>query len=62
LNEAVRRGLRQRDDGAPEPFAVRAKPMRLRVGIDPARLRDADDELEILEFVRKTTALEALKK
>jgi hypothetical protein len=59
LNEAVRRGLRgQRDDGEPA-FVVRARPMGLRPGIDPAQVRDLDDELEIEEFLRKTRALDA---
>jgi hypothetical protein len=31
--------------------------MRLRPGIDPAQIRDLDDELEIEEFLRKTRAL-----
>lgn len=59
LNEAVRRGLKG-GGGVEEPeFEVSAKPMGLRSGIDPARIRDLDDEAEIEEFLRKTRALEA---
>jgi hypothetical protein len=32
--------------------------MGLRSGIDPARLRDLDDEFEIQAFLRTTRALE----
>jgi len=58
LNEAVRRGLKGTgvQDGA--VFEVKARPMNLRAGFDPARLRDLGDELEIEEFQRKTAALE----
>lgn len=59
LNEAVRRGLRgKRDEGEPD-YVVRARPMGLRPGIDPAQVRDLDDELELEEFLRKTRALDA---
>ncbi len=62
LNEAVRRGLKG-DGGEEMPaFVVKARPMRLRSGIDPARLRDLDDELEVQEFLRKTQALRAAEK
>ncbi len=57
LNEAVRRGLKGPRGEEPE-FAVRARAMGLRPGIDPAAVRDLDDELEIEEFLRKTRALE----
>ncbi len=62
LNEAVRRGLRGEGGEEMPPFVVKAKPMRLRSGIDPARLRDLDDELEVQEFLRKTQALRAAEK
>ncbi len=58
LNEAVRRGLKGSRRGGEPPFVVRARPMGLRPGIDPARVRDLDDELELEEFLRKTRALE----
>ena len=58
LNDAVRRGLGAADPGLQrEPFQVKARPMRLRAGFDPARLRELDDDLEIAEFLRKTARL-----
>ena len=60
LNEALRRGLGAISGRAPPTrFAVEARPMRLRPGIDPAKLRDLDDDLEIQEFLRKTARLSA---
>ena len=59
LNAAVRRGLRGEAEGAEKPFVVAARPMGLVPGVDPARIHDLDDELEIQEFLRKTHALEA---
>ncbi len=51
LNEALRRGLGAA--GAAEeqaPYQVQATPMRLRAGIDPARLAQLEAELDIAEF------------
>jgi hypothetical protein len=59
LNAAVRRGLQGGVRGDEEPFAVDARPLGLRAGIDPGRLREVDDDLEVDEFLRKTRALEA---
>jgi len=59
LNAAVRRGLKGEQGTVEEPFVVTARPLRLRPGIDPAQIRELDDELEIQEFLRKTRALEA---
>ena len=59
LNEAVRRGLRGQKDGEEPAYVVKARPMGLRPGIDPARVRDLDDELELEEFLRKTRELDA---
>jgi hypothetical protein len=58
LNDAIRRGLKAGSEEPSPPFEVDAKPMGLRPGIDPARVRDLDDELEIREFLRKQRALE----
>lgn len=57
LNEAVRRGLKGSGRDEEPVFVVKARPMGLRPGIDPARVRDLDDELELEEFTRKTRAL-----
>ena len=55
LNEALRKGLADGRATHPRtPFTVESKPMRLRAGLDPARLRELDDDLEIAEFLRKT--------
>lgn len=59
LNAAVRRGLRGEVGRGEEPFVVDARPLGLRAGIDPGRLREVDDDLEVEEFLRKTRALEA---
>lgn len=61
LNEAVRRGLRGGDQAPLPAFVVRARPMGLRSGIDPARIRDLDDDAEAEEFLRKTRAIEATR-
>ncbi|TDI42691.1 MAG: antitoxin [Acidobacteria bacterium] len=58
LNEAVRRGLRGTEGDRDPAFVVNARPMRLRPGIDPAEVRDLDDELELEEFLRKTRAFD----
>lgn len=59
LNDAVRRGLKGDSGAGLPPFVVDARPMGLRSGLDPARLQELDDELEVDEFLRKTRALEA---
>ncbi len=59
LNEAVRRGLKGEGDDQIPPFVVEAKAMQLRSGIDPAKIRDLDNELEIQEFLRKDRVLKA---
>lgn len=58
LNDALRRGLTpaSSDDEGGE-FEVESRPLRLRTGLDPARLRDLDDDLEVEEFLRKTARL-----
>ena len=59
MNDALRRGL---GPSGPEsedrPFVVESRPLRLRTGLDPARLRELDDDLEIAEFLRKTARLQ----
>ncbi len=57
LNDVLRRGLTPCSDQESEPFEVESRPLRLRTGLDPARLRDLDDDLEIEEFLRKTARL-----
>ncbi len=58
LNDALRRGLGSDDTEPPtEPFAVESRPLKLRTGLDPARLRELDDDLEIEEYLRKSARL-----
>ena len=53
LNEAVRNGLR-RGSGNPDSFRVRARPLRLRTGIDSARMHERDQDAEEERFLRVT--------
>ena len=54
LNSAVRAGLAGKSASAKIPrFTVRAKPMGLRVGIDPASLNKLADEFEVDAFIEK---------
>lgn len=47
LNQAVLKGLADlADDQQEPPFEMVARPMRLRAGLDPARLNALADELE----------------
>lgn len=56
LNRAVRAGLAPAPARAPRTrFIVKARPMGLRAGIDPAGLNKLADELEI-EATRRTDA------
>ena len=59
LNNAVRAGVRRAaPPGKRESFAVEARPLQLRPGIDPARLGEVADELEIDAFVTLTERLQ----
>jgi len=52
LNQAVRRGLAGTIVGAAQPpFCVEPQPMGLRAGIDPARLQELGDELDVQAFL-----------
>jgi hypothetical protein len=51
LNQAIRSGLSNAGVGVDEtPFALRARRMGLRAGIDSARLNQVSDELEAESF------------
>jgi hypothetical protein len=60
LNQAVRRGLAdvviKKDE---KPFVVKAKNMGLRPGIDPTRMQDLADDLELEAHLDLTRRLEA---
>ncbi len=53
LNEAVRQAFRGKLDPPHKrkPFVVKARPMGLRPGIDPARLGELADEMETDAFL-----------
>ena len=58
VNEAVRRGLGGGTGESEGEFVVAARRLGVRAGIDPARLAEIDDDLEVEEFLRKSRALE----
>lgn len=51
LNDAVRSGLRSGPRRAAKRFAVRARPMGLKAGHDPAGFNKLADELEAEAFL-----------
>lgn len=53
LNEAIRNGLNRVSERRPA-FRVRARPMGLRTGIDPARMHEHEQEAEEERFLRVT--------
>lgn len=58
LNQAVRRGLG--GDAAAvdeEPFSVDARPMGLRAGVEPTRLNQLNDDLQVDAFLDTTQRL-----
>jgi hypothetical protein len=58
LNSALRLGLRSGGKPVtPKPFKVKARPMKLRAGTDPASLNKLADELEVDAFLAKTKRL-----
>jgi hypothetical protein len=60
LNEALRKGLADTVVVADEePFVVKAKNMGLRPGIDPTKLQQLADEMEVEAYLEVTRQLEA---
>ena len=60
LNQALRRGLADMLSQADEPpFRVEARPLGLRAGIDPARLNQLHDDLEVDAFLAVTLRLQS---
>lgn len=58
LNNAVRTGLREAAAASErKPNVVKARPMKLRAGVDPARLSELGVELEIDAFATVTQRL-----
>lgn len=59
LNNGLRRGLAASTQTlASTPFTVKAKPMKLRAGIDPSRLDDLAGDLEAEAFLTTTRRLQ----
>ena len=59
LNQAIRKGLSGVVvNAAQPPFKVKPKAMGIRPGVDPVRLQELDDELEIDAFLELTHRLE----
>ena len=55
LNAALRAGLGGKTAGAKRaPFIIKARPMGLRAGLDPAGLNKLADELEVDAFLAQT--------
>jgi hypothetical protein len=57
LNNAIRQALREEAVPAGKAFDVKSRPMRLRTGIDPARLSEIGDDLEVDAFLQTTNRL-----
>lgn len=58
LNAALRRGLANyAPPESAKPFVVKARPMGMRPGIDPARLDDVAADLELQAFAATTRKL-----
>jgi hypothetical protein len=56
LNDALRRGLVARPRGEPRrPFRVQAHKGGFRPGVDPAKLNQLLDELEVEDFAREAS-------
>ncbi len=53
VNEALRRGLTLSEPADRPPFKIRTFSGGYRPGIDPHRLRQVADELEMEEFLQK---------
>jgi hypothetical protein len=56
LNNAIRHGLAGVVPSDEAPFKVKARPMGLRTGIDPARLNQLYDEMEVDAFLNVAEA------
>lgn len=62
LNSAVRRGLEGMSKPKQSPFYVHSVFMGVRAGVDPARLSDVGDDVEIDAFLDLTRRLTATKR
>ena len=61
LNQAIRNGLSEGKAAREGRFKTRARPMGLRTGIDPARLNQFADDMEVDAFLTLSRMLESEK-
>jgi hypothetical protein len=54
VNQALRIGLAQQPEAVRPRFKVKAHPLGLRPGIDPTKLNQLLDEMDIEEFAART--------
>ncbi len=54
VNQALRAGLAVEERKPKVPFKVRAKPMGLLPGIDPNKMNQLLDDLEVEDFLAKS--------
>ncbi len=54
LNAAIRAGLGQKTARASRPFVLKARPLGLRAGLDPAGFNKLADDLEVDAFLAKS--------
>jgi len=54
VNQALRAGLRAPDARPKTPFKVEPYPFQFKPGIDPDKLNQLLDELDVEEFLRKS--------
>jgi hypothetical protein len=59
LNAAIRDGLSREKKAPPRRFKIKARPMGLRTGIDPAGLNQLADDLEVEAFLHKAKRLKS---
>lgn len=59
LNRALRRGLAGAVPSTGEPFVVEAQSLGLRSGIDPTKMNQLNDDLEVEAYLEVTRRLDA---
>ena len=53
VNDALRRGLSPKVEESPQPYRVKPFHSGFAPGVDPTKLNQLNDELELEEFLRK---------
>ena len=54
LNDVLRRGLAAQERASPAPFVVAPHSGGFKPGVDPAKLNQLLDQLEVEDFARET--------